>query len=318
MANEEKKAGNIPGLDDLLGLSGSEPADLAAYRRLQALKKSAELSDEQLAAGFEDLLARRQAATKVKSFPAARWGAVAAAVGISVFAGFWLLRGGQADTPIVVEGAPAADRTGGALKTHDTQLVSARVEDLDLRIRGVNGLTAKSDSAALNISLQSGFLEANYHPGEKRKKLTIAVGDTRFFIVGTRFFVQAMAGQVSLVVSEGKVGVERQGKTYDVSAGNTWSDKTESVMPVTEQQLVSYTKKFEDMKTPVTEIQPVAKEAPKPTEKPKSRTRVILKLGQVISGTLVGEDAEAIVLKTAQGRELRIARSEIEKIERGR
>ena len=315
--NEGKKPTDIPGLDDLLGLSADKVADLAAYRRLNALKKSEELSDERLAAGFEDLLQRRKAAPKVRRIPVIPWVAVAATVTIAVFAGLWLMRNQESETAIVVANntVTGVERSNGAVKTAENQIVIARVEDLDLRIRGVNGLIAKSGADTLSMSLQSGFLEANYHPGKKRKKLVLAVGDTRFIVIGTRFFVQAAAGDVRLVVSEGKVGVERRGAAYEVSAGMMWSEKTESVAPVTGEQLVSYTKKFEDVKTPAKEIDPVA---PVIKEVPKKQARVILKLGQVISGVVISEDAEAVVLRTSQGRELRIARSEIEKVERGR
>lgn len=321
--NEEKKPADIPGLDDLLGLSEGKTADLTAYRRLNSLKKSEELSDERLALGFQDLLKRRQAAPKKRSIPATRWVAAAAGVTIALFAGLWLMRGREGEAAIIVanQTSVGVEHSNGAVKTSENQIVSARVEDLDLRIRGVNGLTAKSGTDTLSVSLQSGFLEANYHPGTNRKKLVIAVGDTRFRVIGTRFFVQAAAGDVRLVVSEGKVGVERRGAAYEVSAGKMWSEKTEAVAPVTGEQLVSYTKKFEDVKTPAKEIDPVApviKDAPKNSETPKKQTRVILKLGQVISGVVIGEDAEAVILRTSQGRELRIARSEIARVERGR
>lgn len=320
--NDEKKPADIPGLDDLLGLSEGKTADLTAYRRLNSLKKGEELSDERLALGFEDLLKRRQSAPKKRSIPATRWVAAAAGVTIALFAGLWLMRARDTEATIVVQNNGAGiERSRGAVKTAENQLINARVEDLDLRMRGVNGLTAKTGSDTLSVTMQSGFLEANYHPGANRKKLAITVGGTRFRVIGTRFFVQATGGEVKLVVSEGKVGVERQGSSYEVSAGKMWSDKAEAVTPVTGEQLATYTQKFEDVKTPAKEIDPIAsavKEAPKTQDKPKKQARVILKLGQVISGILVGEDEEAVVLRTAQGRELRIARSEIEKVERGR
>lgn len=319
MANRKdgKKPVTVPGLDDLLGLSENSVADLAELRRLNNLKIQNELTDEQLSAGFKNLLAlRREVQPKSKPL-LRRWASVAAAIPIIAFIGVWMLWLRQTQVNIITYSSGSRMPNSVEIASaQDNEIVKARVEGLDLRLRGVTGLAAKSNADILTVSLQSGFLEAEYHAEMNRKKLAILAGDTQFTVVGTRFFIQMAGDEVRLVVTHGKVGIKRLGYTYEVGEGSMWSNRTGKVLRLSPIQIGAYQEKFETVNLALSEIDPAEDQAEVIATHKKSRVKVSLKLGQVISGSLIREDDEAVMLKTNQGRELRIVRSEITKIER--
>ncbi len=309
----------VSGLDNLLGLSpDNAPADLGAYRNLKRLKAADGLSDEAVAKGFADLLQRRQAA-KVETPPPRRlWRyGTAAAVALVAVSAFLLLRDSGPKTAEILTADGATKIKAEAVSFPEQKLVAAKVETVDLKIRGVSGFSAQSSASELRIKFDSGFLNVEYHPGPERKKLILQVRDTTFTVTGTKFFVQA-TNEVRLVVTEGSVAAQSRERSVVVSTAETWTPAAPAVRHLTPAETETYVKNFSDTTKKTAEITlPEAGVQPKPEPTPtRKRVKVHLNLGQVVSGTLAGEDADTLTISVAGGKVVKISRQEIEKIER--
>lgn len=313
----------IPGLGELLGtLPDDKPADLAAYRKLQALKRPPSLTDSDIARGFEDLLARRAQAKRGKTLRWPLYGAIAASALVAVSVTFMYLRPSAAAPEIVTAEVAGGKTKATGIEFPADRLVTAKIEDVDIQFRGVSGFSAISKNNELELKLDSGFLNVAYHPGPNRKKLTILTRGSSFSVTGTKFFIDATTG-VRLVVTEGRVVAAKDGKIAEVTHAETWTAAHGRVQKLLPQQLNAYTSGFADTGKKPHELEAIAVAGTTPLAPPVqqrgpavNRVRLHLGLGQIVSGTLVSEDAEAVNVTTSGGKTLRISRSEIEKIER--
>jgi hypothetical protein len=308
----------VSGLDNLLGLSaGNTTADLGSYRYLKRLKSAETLSDDAVARGFTDLLQRRDAA-RVQVVPRRSpwWGyGAAAAVAVVAVSAFLLLRTSGPKTAEILTADSGAKIKAEGVSFPEQKLVAAKIEAVDLKIRGVSGFSAQSTASELLIRFDSGFLNIEYHPGAERKKLILQVRDTTFTVTGTKFFVQA-GNDVRLVVTEGSVAAKSRERSVVVSTAETWTPAALAVRKLTPIETETYVRNFSD-----TAQKPAEITLPDPDAKPqpdagKKRVKVYLNLGQVVSGSLAGEDAETVTISVTGGKVVKISRQEIEKIER--
>lgn len=308
----------VQGLDELLGLQNdAAPSDLTAYRRLAQLKGKDTVSQDLLAKGYEDLLRRREARNVITRRRSTWWmpGSIAALALVAVST--ILLTRTPAPTVAAITAAELGENVAAQnIALAENKLVSAKIETVDLQFRGVTGFSALSTRDELMLRFDAGFLNIEYQPDSHRKRLVVKVRDTTFTVTGTKFFVQATP-EVRLVVTEGRVLAEVAGKKSEVTQAEMWTETQQTVQKISQEQKDAYAKSFADTSKGVSQISisSVAEKTAPPARKDLKRVRLHLGLGQIISGTLTAEDSESVSIVTSSGKQLRISRSEIEKVE---
>ncbi len=132
------------------------------------------------------------------------------------FAG-WKLRG-PGSQPAVVATAPIQVRTDAARST-------LALGDASVTSDPDTAFVVTRPGTGVLIDMAKGRVELEVGKRGDREPLVVRAGDTDVVVIGTRFSVDFIDGEVSVRVTEGVVKVMRQKQEVRVAAGQAWQTK---------------------------------------------------------------------------------------------
>jgi len=132
------------------------------------------------------------------------------------FAG-WKLRG-TGSQPGVVATAPIQVRTDAARST-------IALGDASVTSDPDTAFVVTRPGTGVLVDMAKGRVELQVDKRGDREPLVVRAGDTDVVVIGTRFSVDYIDGEVSVRVTEGVVKVVRQKQEVRVAAGQAWQTK---------------------------------------------------------------------------------------------
>lgn len=182
-------------------------------------------------------------------------------------------------------------------------------QKLQLGLRHAEGLEIKSQGQNFRLGARSiwGRFEFEKKPGNS---LVIETPRGTFSVTGTRFILKANAERAQLLVEEGSVKVEQGGHTQTVTANRQYIDDGKA--GVVRELSTPEREVFGSFMNSEISNDALVKSAEKATRRLRSVTvSVELFDGNRVSGELLSESAEALVIKPKNFQAITVKKTEI-------
>lgn len=227
--------------------------------------------------------------------------AAAAAVALLAVGIFFINRKPAEVAPL----AQVVDLVPGKPKT----LVIA--DSLRIHIRSGANFIQKLEGTALSIRADAVSALFDFEPNAKLRSVKIETPRATFSVIGTRFIVEADKDKSFLAVESGAVQVWVEGKDGVIRGGEFWTrNKNGERSGKSGAPGAKLFEAFARDREILAFVSAVQGEAEKPPAEPERRVTVTLKSGSVVSGVLISQTAEGVVMRTAN-QVLRFSKDEI-------
>lgn len=184
-------------------------------------------------------------------------------------------------------------------------------DSLRIHMRSGANVTQKLEGTALTIKADTVAALFDFEPNEKLRSVKIETARATFSVIGTRFIVEADKDKSFLAVESGAVRVVVDGKDGVIRGGEFWSrGKNGDRSGKTGTPGAKLFEAFAQDREILAFVSAVQGETEKPAPQAERRVAVTLKSGSVVSGVLISETAEGIVMRTAN-QVLRFSKEEI-------